>query len=169
MAPTVRRTWAPRGRTPVLRHAHRHARKCSGIGGLSISPKRRHVGAYLHLYRDADISQEAVVAFLRDLTRHLGGRLTVIWDRWNVHRGPIVREFLARHPGIRIEPLPAYAPELNPVDHQWGYIKGHRMANHGLIDLDALDLMVGDEFNELARDQRLLRSFIRATRLSIRL
>jgi len=169
LIPTVHRTWGLRGQTPVLRHRLRHYGKVSAIGGLSVSPRRRRLRMVLILVPRGNVSQEIVVAFLRTLLRHFRGRVILIWDRWAVHKGPLVRAFLDRHPRLRVEPLPAYAPELNAVDHAWGHMKYHDLANHGLEDVDALTEAVADDHARLCREQRLLRAFVRATELPIRL
>jgi transposase len=70
------------------------------------------------------------VEFLRHLLRHIGGNLLVVWDRLPSHRSRLVREFVAEQGGrLELEYLPAYAPELNPVEYLWGYWKQHEMAN----------------------------------------
>lgn len=169
MTPTVHRTWGLRGQTPVLRHRLRHYGKVSAIGGLSVSPRRHRLRMVLILVPRGNVSQGIVVAFLRTLLRHFRGRVILIWDRWAVHKGSLVRAFLERHPRMRVEPLPAYAPELNAVDHAWGHMKYHDLANHGLEDVDALTEAVADDHARLSREQRLLRAFVRATELPIRL
>jgi transposase len=64
------------------------------------------------------------------LLRHLPGKLLVVWDRSQTHRGGLVREFVARQRGrIDLEYLPAYAPELNPVEYIWAYWKHHELPN----------------------------------------
>lgn len=153
----------------MLRHRLRHYGKVSAIGGVSVSARRRRLRMFLLLVPRGNVSQEVVVAFLRDLLRHCRGRVILIWDRWAVHRGPQVRAYLARHPRLRVEPLPAYAPELNAVDHAWGHMKYHDLANHGLEDVEALADAVADDHARLRRQQRLLKAFVRATGLPIRL
>lgn len=169
MLPTVRRTWGLRGQTPLLRHRVNHWGKVSAIGAVTVSPRRRRLGLYLHLYPHANISQEAVIAFLRGLGRHLRGRILVVWDRWSVHRGRRVRAYLARQRRIAVEWLPPYAPDLNPMDKGWAWMKGHRLANHGLETLDGLTEAVADQYRTARRQQRLLRSFVQATGLPFRL
>ena len=73
LRPTVARTWAPRGQTPVLRHSQRHDR-ISVISGVTVSPTRRRVGLYFqwHHHNVRDIE---AVAFLRHLLRQLRGRI----------------------------------------------------------------------------------------------
>jgi len=68
MHPLVRRTWAPRGQTPVLEHRARHHRKISAIGGISLSPHRRRLGWYLNFHSDDSIRQQEIIAFLRHLS-----------------------------------------------------------------------------------------------------
>src|ERR1700690_1688278 len=79
MHPLVRRTWALRGQTPLLRHRTRHHRKISCIGGLSISPKRRHLEWFLQFHDDRSIRQDEVLEFLSDLLKHLRGPVILIW------------------------------------------------------------------------------------------
>jgi len=169
MCPLVQRTWGLRGLTPVLRHRLCHHRKVSAIGALSISPRRRRLGLYVHLYPQGNISQEAVSVFLRDLRRHLGGPLVVIWDRWSVHRGRQVRQFLEEQNLIHTEWLPPYAPDLNPVDKGWSWMKCHRLANYAPAEIEELTEAVADASRQAQDRQELLRGFVRATGLPIRL
>lgn len=116
--PTVRRTWAPRGQTPLLRHWQKHDR-VSVISGLSLSPRRRRCGLYFQYQLDQNLRAPDTCAFLRHLLRHLRGHVIVLWDRSQIHRGPLIRAFLARHPRLRSEYFPTYAPELNPDEGVW--------------------------------------------------
>ena len=84
---------------------------------------------YFRLYPDTIGAVEAV-DFLGQLLRHLAGKLLVIWDRSKVHRSRLVGEFVARQHGrLTLDYLPAYAPELNPVEYIWGYWKHHELPN----------------------------------------
>ncbi len=72
-----------------------------------------------------------VVRFLHHLLQHLPGKLLVIWDGAPIHRSKVVKHFLADGGAARVwlEPLPAYAPELNPVEGIWRYLKRVRLRN----------------------------------------
>jgi transposase len=71
-----------------------------------------------------------VVEFLRHLKRHLPGKMLVIWDGAPIHRSLLVKNYVAATKGrIVVERLPAYAPELNPVEYMWGHLKTHEIAN----------------------------------------
>lgn len=169
MHPVVRRTWGLCGQTPVLRHRTRHHRKISAIGGISISPHRRRLGWYLHFHRDESIRQEHVIAFLRHLLVHLRGQVIVVWDRLGAHRGAQVRAYAVGQPRLRLETLPAYAPELNPNEYGWSHLKYSTLANFCPHDLDELERSVFVAAVGVQSQQALLRSFVRATELPIRL
>jgi transposase len=166
LTPTVRRTWAPRGSKPVLECWDRRDR-LSAISCLTVSPKAAR--PYLHFQLlSHNVHGEDVVAFLRELTRKLGPRLTVLWDGSNVHgKARVVRAFLAQHPQIVTEDLPAYAPELNPDELVWGWSKHGRLANLAANDTDALAEHVIEELMYLQQHPHLLASFLRKTKLPV--
>lgn len=76
------------------------------------------------------IRSPQVVTFLRHLLRHLPGKVLVIWDGLRAHRSRVVQAFVDTQRGrLQVECLPAYAPELNPVEYLWGYWKHHALPN----------------------------------------
>lgn len=66
-----------------------------------------------------NISQEEVYDFLRYLLRHLRGHLIVIWDNASIHDRKSLSDLLRKYPRLHLEYLPAYAPQLNPVEAAW--------------------------------------------------
>ena len=83
-----------------------------------------------------------MVHFLRHLLRHIPGKLLVIWDGAPIHRAQVVKDFLAQGGAARIclEQLPAYAPELNPDEGIWRYLKRVELRNLCCGDLTELRL-----------------------------
>ena len=162
LTPTVRRTWAPRGQTPIVRHRYRHD-KISAISALSVSPQRHRVGIYACFHYD-NLGHVEVAGFLRLLLRHLRGRIVLLWDGGGCHKGPEIREVLARHPRLNVERFPAYAPELNPDEFVWGHLKG-TLANGRPDTVD--DLMQGlcHAARGIRRRPQLLRAFFAASDL----
>jgi len=169
MAPLVRRSWAPAGQTPILRQRTRHHRKLSVIAALVVSPCRRRVRLYFKNYPDANIDGTAVANFLCHLHRQRRSQLFLLWDRLSAHRAAIASEFLRRHRRLHPEFLPPYAPELNPVEGVWGYLKLNPLANFAPPDLSALVSRARRCSRSLQRKPRLLRSFIRHCPLPLRL
>src|SRR3954451_17745703 len=118
LPPTVRRTLAPRGKTPVL-DAWDRRDKWSAISCVTVSPVAGRPGLYFDLL-DHNIHAEDVVAFLKELLQRLG-RVTLVWDRNNIHsKAKAVKAWLARHPDVVAEEYPGYVPDLNPDEGVWG-------------------------------------------------
>ena len=158
LTPTVRRSWALRGQTPVIGGDGGHRKKVSVIGAVTVSAVARRLGFYFATAVDGYFSAERVVAFLRDLLRHLRGKVVVVWDGGGNHKGPVIREFLRRNRRLRLERLPAYAPDLNPVEAVWSWLKWGRLANFVPDDLDELDDWVIEYLVALKYDPKLLRA-----------
>jgi transposase len=84
---------------------------------------------YFQLH-NGSIKGPQVVEFLKHLQRHIPGKLLILWDGASIHRSALVRNYLASTDGrVAVERLPAYAPELNPVEYMWGHLKTHEIAN----------------------------------------
>ena len=163
LTPTVRRTLAPRGRTPVLDAWDRRDR-LSAISAITVSPVAARPNLYFDVYSHP-VHGEQVVAFLADLHRRLGP-LTVVWDRGPIHdKAKVVRAWLAEHPGVVTEKFPGYVPDLNPDEGVWGWTKYGRLANLAANDTDELWDRVIEELIEVKFRPDLLRGFIRQTEL----
>lgn len=163
LTPTVRRTFAPRGRTPVLAAWDRRDRY-SAISCITLSPVTARPGLYFDLL-DHNVHGEDVVAFLADLHR-LRGPLTVIWDRNQIHsKSKVVKAWLARHPGVVAEDFPGYVPDLNPDEGVWGWTKYGRLANLAADDKEELWDRVMEELIALKCSPDLLKGFIQQTGL----
>lgn len=166
--PTVRRTYAPCGETPILKAWDRHDR-ISAIGAITVSPKQQRLNLYVTLLGDdANANARDTVRFLRQLHQHVRGPLTIVWDRGNIHdRADEVRDYLADHPEIETERFPAYAPELNPEELVWQHTKYSRLPNFAAQNTAILRKKLADEFRTLSRQPNLLRSFIQHTQLPL--
>jgi len=114
--------WAPRGQTPVLQHNF-NWKSLSAAAGLTA------LSFYFRLYEGA-VKSPQVVDFLGALTRCLPKPLMLVWDRLPAHRSGMVRDYIDSLGGrIEVSYLPAYAPELNPVEYIWSYWKQHELPN----------------------------------------
>ena len=151
----MRRTWAPRGQTPIHRHRVRRE-KVSIISALAISPQHRHLGLYFPCLPEANFDNVEVADFLRHLLRHLRGFIIVIWDNGRPHRGKALRALLRRCRRLRLEPLPPYAPELNPDEGVWNQTRTE-LANGRPDDPLELAEILNETLIELSLSQSKLR------------
>lgn len=168
LTPVVQRTWALCGQTPVLQDRQRRHGHLSAIGALSISPIRKRLNCYMHLHEES-IGEAHVIAFLNDLQRHLRGDIVLIWDNLSAHHSAMVQDYLERHPRLIPEYLPPYAPELNPIEYGWAYLKTSPLANLCPRNTQELSDHVCAAVCEMPVDQARLRGFVKATGLPIRL
>ncbi len=166
LTPTVRRTWAPRGSKPVLECWDRRDR-ISAISAITVSPKATRLNLRFSLLPH-NVHGEDVVDFLRQLKRQVRRPLTVLWDGSQVHRkSKVVQAYLAKHPEIVAENLPAYAPELNPDELVWGWSKHGRLSNLAAQHTDELAERVVDELTCLQQHPHLLAAFLEKTKLRL--
>ncbi len=124
LLPARVRTYAPRGQTPILRLPLTRAHM-SVIGALT-----EHGRLLLRMQRCAYRSH-AVVRFLKHLLQHIPGKLLVIWDGSPIHRSRRIKAFLSSDAAkrLQLERLPPYAPDLNPVEYVWRYLKHMALRN----------------------------------------
>jgi transposase len=138
LQPTVRRTWTPKGQTPIHYSWDRRDR-LSVISAIKVSPKRHHLGSYFAI-ADSNIRADDFVAFVAQLLAHFPKGIILVVDRWMVHRSGVrgLRHRFGRR--VDVEWLPPYAPELNPVEQVWNHSKYGQLANfipddiHNLAD-----------------------------------
>jgi transposase len=168
LTPVVRRTYAPKGETPRQNSWARHDR-ISAVSAITVSPRRRRLGLYFTLLPDdANVRGEDSVKFLRLLKKHIGPKMTVVWDRSMTHdRSKVVREFLAANPGITTEKFPGYAPEINPDEGVWTHAKYGRMPNFAPRDTGHLRRRLRYELKRLKGRPDLLVSFIEHSELPL--
>lgn len=116
LLPGLVRTYAPRGRTPVLK-------VLSSYSHLSVMSGITEAGQLYTLVRARALTSRDSVGFLRHVSRCVGRKLLVVWDGSPIHRKE-VEKFMGDGGAERIglERLPAYAPDLNPDEGVWQHL-----------------------------------------------
>jgi transposase len=124
--PTVVRTYAAVGKTPVVQE------KLSRDHLSVITALSQPGGQALHMMeQERSFNGEDVVRFLRHLLRQVPGKVLVVWDGSPIHRGQAVKDFLAGGAShrVQLEHLPGYAPDLNPEEGVWKHLKCVELKN----------------------------------------
>ena len=109
---------------------------------------------------------ERAVAFVKQLRRQLRRPLIVVWDRGQVHRSAAKRLATSHAKSIVFEWLPAYAPELNPVESRGSHTKYGQLANFVPDDAPQLKRSVRSALKQL-HEHQLKRSFFKSARLNL--
>ncbi len=169
MAPLLRRSWRPRGNPLILKQRTNSHRKVSAIAALCVPPTRDRVHLYFRLHPDANINADRVVHFLQQLSYQLSGPVVLLWDRLQAHRARHTSAWISRSQRFHVELLPPYAPELNPVENVWSYLKTNPMVNLPLYEVSTLTARTRSCGRSVQRRHNLLRAFLQHSPLSLRL
>jgi DDE superfamily endonuclease len=129
LIPPVRRTWSPRGQTPLLRHRMAWKR-ASMAAALGYDPGGTKARLCFHLQPDS-YDTDSLIKVLEQLAAfYAGHRVVLLWDGLSSPWSHKMRAHLERQRAwLTVERLPAYAPELNPVEYLWANLKGGELAN----------------------------------------
>ena len=164
--PSVRRTWAPKGETPVLIHSF-NWKKLSICAAIGYRWDGRRSRVFFQT-RPGSYDSDSLVAFLKDLRREMRGqKMILIWDGLPAHKSRIMTDYLhsQRH-WLTVERLPGYAPDLNPVETLWGNIKGQELANRCAETLTELVTEVHNGMARVRQSRQLAFSFLQHAGLS---
>jgi transposase len=156
------RTYGPRTLTPVI-YEKQTRDHLSVMGGLTAD------GRVVTLVRQQALTGLDTVAFLGHLGRQIGGPALVVWDRSPIHRRAEVRSYVERvgAGGLGVEFLPAYAPDLNPVEWLWRHLKLEEMKNLACLDLEELHEELHLALNRIRRKPRLPPAFFAGAGLAL--
>jgi len=126
------------------------------------TPRRHLVRTNLYLKTlPGSVHSADLIRFLRHLRRHVRRPVVLLWDGLQAHRSAEMWAFLTAHRSwLSAERLPAYAPELNPVEGLWSWMKQTRVANFCPLGLDPIRRRVRTGRNHLARRTDLIESFL---------
>jgi transposase len=159
--PVVRRTWAPRGETPVLTHPFNWQRVSVAVALAFRWDGRRP--RLLFQTRVGTSRTDSLIGFLRHLRRHFRRpRVILLWEGLPGHQSAGMRTYLAgqRH-WLTVERLPGYAPDVNPVESVFGNVKGRELANHCGPALATLATALRTGLGRVRRRPQLARAFVR--------
>lgn len=169
LAPTSRATYAPRGKPPVIKVTDPHGR-ISVAGALVVSPMGKRLRFLYHLLPDnVNFHGDSVMGFIEEICQQVPGPITILWDRFSIHSSEPVNRYLERHRRITTEEFPAYAPELNPVDNAWFYLKYDRLPNFAPTAMAELRRRLIQELIALQVRADVLAWCIKRTELSLEL
>jgi transposase len=119
--------------------------------------------------RPGAYNTESLIGFLEDFHHHFAGeKVTLIWDGLPSHRSKAMKTWIARQRcWLVVEPLPAYAPDLNPVELLWGNVKGVELANLCPETIEDARVVAESALRRAGTDYQLCFSFLEHTGLSL--
>jgi transposase len=167
LIPPVRRTWSPRGRTPVLRHRFGW-KKASMAAALGYRPDGTAARLCFHLQQPS-YNTDTLIGVLEQLAGfYTGQRVVLLWDGLSAHWSTRMRAWLdSQHDWLTAERLPAYAPELNAVEYLWANLKDVELANRPTTTLAEVADATEHGIQRVCNSDSLVAGFLAHTGLAL--
>jgi transposase len=173
LRPPKARTWAPRGRTPVVRVSGKGSGRVSVAGLVCLKPGARdHLFYRVRVHRGRkgerrSMSEEDYAGLITAAHQQLQAPVILIWDRLNTHISAVMRAFISSHPDWLTEVrLPAYAPDLNPAEGAWANMK-NGLGNLAVRDVDQLAAIMKSRLKRIQYRPALIDGFLAQAGLTL--
>ena len=173
LSPPRGRTWARRGARPVVKVRGAGGGRVSIAGVACYRPGDRPHLFYQLLVHHRRKGERKSFAWsdYRDLIiaarRQLAAPVIWCWDNLNIHLAPELADFAEENKAwLRVYRLPAYTPDINPVEGIWSLLK-RSMANFAAADLDGLVRIVKRKLKKIQHRPHLINGCLAKTGLAI--
>lgn len=168
MAPLVRRTWALRGHAPILLQSGWEREKVSVAAALWLSPLQDQLSFCFQTLLNQYFDNQYVALFLEMLVQGIEGPLMILWDGGPMHKGDPIRQVMEQwSERLTFERLPPYAPQLNPVEPAWSWVKYGRLSNFAPRNAAQLNQRVVSELKRAQQNQNLLKGFFHGSEIPL--
>jgi putative transposase len=135
---------------------------------MYLTPRRERVGLAYQTLANGYFSNWEIAQFLHCAVEGLCGPVIALWDGGTMHKGEPIWEVVEQSQGrLVLEPLPAHAPELMPVEFLWRWLKYGWLCNFAPRDAFDLEKVIVGELDPLREDQGMLRSLFHQSNLPL--
>ncbi|MEV6535784.1 transposase [Streptomyces sp. NPDC051639] len=166
------RTWGRRGVTPVVTVSGRRSGRLSVAGLIAVRPgSRTQLCHRLRVHRDGknerrSMGEHDYIRLLDGVHQLVKAPIVLVWDRLNTHVSRAMRKMIDERDWLTVFLLPAYSPELNPVEGLWAHVK-RSLANLASVALDRLEALVRNRLKRLQYRPAVLNGFLAGTGLDL--
>lgn len=154
LTPVLGRTWAPKGKTPKVKVTGKRGGFCVTS---AVSPARK----LIFRIEKKKVNADRHIEFLKKIMKqHPSRKIIVVEDSAPVHKAKKVDRFIEQNKKrLAVYRLPSYAPELNPAEHVWAYLKAHELKTHQAQNTDELRHLTKRKMQSIQRRKELIHSF----------
>jgi transposase len=154
--PPLGRTYGLKGQTPVITTSGQRQ-------SLNVISAVNARGEFWAATYTGKLNAEAFVAFLKDFMKGRTGKVFLVVDGHPAHKANLVKQYWSSLQGrLELHFLPPYAPDLNPDEFVWSYMKNNGVSKKPLKKNESLDDRVAQDLAKLQGNRKLVRSFFGA-------
>lgn len=151
--PPLGRTYGLKGQTPVVETSGQRQ-------SLNVISAVNSRGEFWAATYTGKLNAESFVAFLQNFVQGRTDKVFLVVDGHPAHKAKLVKNYLQSLEGrLELHFLPPYAPDLNPDEYVWGYMKTNGVSKKPLKLNESLQKRIEEDLNKISNDRELVRSF----------
>ncbi len=156
----LQRTWGLRGKTPIVQTSSQRQ-------SLNIITALSNTGGFWYMTYAGKFDADIFISCLSDFMRHRKRPVMIIMDGHPVHKSRKVKEYVQSLCGkLEIQFLPPYAPEHNPDEYVYQYVKKEGVTKKPLKKGESLKLRVITDLEKIKSNKKLIISFFNASHVT---
>lgn len=155
LTPVVGKTWAPRGKTPIIR--------VNGLrGGVLAMSAISPTGRVRFRLEKRKINAGVMIEFLKQIGQsHKNRKVVVVMDQAPSHTAKKIKSFIDNQTQLKTFYIPPYSPELNPDEKVWRHLKNVSLKNNMAKDKEHLARMVVGALRQIQKNPKLTKNFFK--------
>ena len=151
--PPLGRSYGLKGQTPVVATSGRRQ-------SLNVISAVNARGEFWAATYEGKLDAESFVAFLRNFLKGRKGKTFLVVDGHPAHKAKIVAQYVQSTQGrLELHFLPPYAPDLNPDEFVWSYMKSQGVSKKPLKQNESLRARFETDLVVIQQNGALVRSF----------
>jgi len=154
--PPLGRTCGLKGRTPVVTSSGQRQ-------SINVISAVNAGGAFWAATYTGKLNAESFLAFLKDFMKSQRRKVLLVVDGHPAHKANLIKPYVAKLAGrLELHFLPPYAPDLNPDEFVWNYMKGTGVSKKPLKKNESLRERVEQDLTTIHQNRALVASFFLA-------
>jgi len=154
--PVLGRTYGLKGHTPVVTTSGQRQ-------SLNVISAVNARGEFWAVTYTGKLNAESFVVFLQNFMSSQRGKVFLVVDGHPAHKANAVKSYLQSLKGrLELHFLPPYAPDLNPDEFVWSYMKNNGVSKKPLKKNESLQSRIDHDLNQIKGNRKLVQSFFRA-------
>jgi len=154
--PVLGRTYGLKGHTPVVTTSGQRQ-------SLNVISAVNARGEFWAVTYTGKLNAESFVVFLQNFMSSQSGQIFLVVDGHPAHKANAVKSYIQSLKGrLELHFLPPYAPDLNPDEFVWSYMKNNGVSKKPLKKNESLQSRIDQDLNGIKGNRKLVQSFFQA-------